>query len=133
MHLGAHSRVLKVLDDIIAKIWLHGYWVRDLFSAASDGVPPAKSYGTLVATMKSPLTEIPEIVTISVVDPPSEVVSVEVKLSLEVVDGFVVMLDSEGGVTIVINEEIAMLEMGGLELEVIVLVDVPVVMLEVGG
>ena len=79
--------------------------------AASDGVATAKACG---ATTDSPPTETPEIVTISV-DPPSEVVSVVVKLSLEVVGGSVAMLDSEGkglelGVTIVINVAVAMLE-----------------------
>ncbi len=52
---------------------------------------PAKAYGALVATTKFPPTEAPEIVTVSV-----EIVSVEVKLSLEVVEVSVAMLEDRG-------------------------------------
>jgi len=62
------------------------------FIAASDGV-----------ALKSPPTEIPEIVTVSL-DPPSEMVSVAVEdSSALVVDDSVVMLEDGAGVTAVLT------------------------------
>ena len=79
---------------------------------ASDGFAPVKAYGTLVATMTVPPTEISVIVTISL-DPPSGIVSVGIK------DESVAMLELEA--TVVVDVPGAT-----LELEATVVVDVPV-------
>ena len=92
------------------------------FIAVSNGVVPAEACGPLVANRKSPLadSENPEIVTTSV-DPPSEIVGVAV--------------ENSPSLEVVVDESVAMLELevGGLELEVTVVVDLPVTLMGGAG
>ena len=97
-----------------------------------------KAYGALVATTETPPIEIPEIVTISV-GPPSEIVSVAVRLSpllLEGVDESVVMMEDgrlELEVNVVGDVDDAMLELERSELDVIEVVDALVRVAVLGG
>lgn len=70
MHLDNLRSTQYLVWSYIANFGLRGWLAMFVFIAASDRVAPRPAKA-LVATMKSPPTEIPEIVTVSV-DPPGE-------------------------------------------------------------